>query len=48
MIKEGEDIADATGSSQDLARKIRKKNQSKGDKHDPTMSHRRGYVQRHG
>ena len=56
MTKESEDVADAIWSSQDLVRKVRKifryvrwglrGDGFKGGKHDPTMSRRRGDVQR--
>ena len=56
MIKEGGDIAGAIRSSQELARKVSKifkyvervlgGNESKSDKYDPTISHKRGYVKR--
>jgi len=53
MVKEGEGITGATGSSQDLVgivsnisryvkRELRRDG-SKGSKHSPTMSRRRGY-----
>ena len=58
MAKKGKDIANAIGSSQDLTRKVSKTYRyvkrglegdgSKDSKHDPTMSRRRGYVQRDG
>ena len=56
MTKEGESVAGATRSLHDLAGKVSKTymyvkrglrgDGSKGDKHDPTISHRRDYVQR--
>ena len=58
MVKGGEGVVGATGSSQDLTRQVRKtykyvKRELRGDgfksgKHGPTMSRRRGYVQRDG
>ena len=57
-VKEGEGVAGATGSSQDLIKKVNKTcmyvkrglrgDRFKGGKHDPTVSRRRGYVQRDG
>ena len=58
MTKEGKGVAGATWSLQDLTRQVSKTcryvkrglggDGSKGGKHDPTMSRRRGYVQRDG
>ena len=58
MAKVGEGVTGATWSSQDLTGKVSKicryvrrglgEDGFKGDKHDLTMSHRRGYVQRDG
>ena len=58
MVKEGEGVASATGSSQDLTGKVSKtcryikrelgREWSKDGKHDPTISHKRGYVERDG
>ena len=58
MTKEGEDVASVTKSSQDLAGQLSntcryvkrglRGDESKGGKHDPTISRRQDYVQRDG